>query len=106
MQTLESNPVTKIVWNSVKPLLMGKILYAPDSPAVRKILKSVRGAALCPTPDLSASVSSVSAPFLLALSPALWPCHCFVCVRVPSLPRNELAAAASARESEENVKYT
>ena len=42
METLESNPVTKIVWNSVKPLLMGKILYAPDSPAVRQILKSVR----------------------------------------------------------------
>src|SRR4029434_9115184 len=42
MQTLESNPITKIVWNSAKPLLMGKILYAPDSPAVRRILKSVR----------------------------------------------------------------
>ncbi|XP_034558386.1 retinal-specific phospholipid-transporting ATPase ABCA4-like [Notolabrus celidotus] len=40
MQTLESNPITKIVWNSVKPLLMGKILYTPDSPAVHKILKS------------------------------------------------------------------
>ncbi|XP_049603565.1 retinal-specific phospholipid-transporting ATPase ABCA4 isoform X1 [Syngnathus scovelli] len=40
METLESNPVTKAVWNSVKPLLMGKILYTPDSPAVRKILKS------------------------------------------------------------------
>ncbi|XP_038146750.1 retinal-specific phospholipid-transporting ATPase ABCA4-like isoform X2 [Cyprinodon tularosa] len=40
MQTLESNPVTKIVWNSVKPLLMGKILYTPDSPVVGKILKS------------------------------------------------------------------
>ncbi|XP_031431127.1 retinal-specific phospholipid-transporting ATPase ABCA4 [Clupea harengus] len=40
MQTLESNPITKIVWNSAKPLLMGKILYAPDSPAVRRILKS------------------------------------------------------------------
>uniref|UniRef100_A0A7N8X278 ATP-binding cassette, sub-family A (ABC1), member 4b n=1 Tax=Mastacembelus armatus TaxID=205130 RepID=A0A7N8X278_9TELE len=40
MQNLESNPVTKIVWNSVKPLLMGKILYTPDSPAVHKILKS------------------------------------------------------------------
>ncbi|XP_030630578.1 retinal-specific phospholipid-transporting ATPase ABCA4 [Chanos chanos] len=40
MQNLESNPVTKIVWNSVKPLLMGKILYTPDSPAVRQILKS------------------------------------------------------------------
>ncbi|KAF7669642.1 hypothetical protein LDENG_00162830 [Lucifuga dentata] len=40
MESLESNPVTKIVWNSVKPLLMGKILYTPDSPAIRKILKS------------------------------------------------------------------
>ncbi|XP_034470227.1 retinal-specific phospholipid-transporting ATPase ABCA4-like isoform X1 [Hippoglossus hippoglossus] len=40
MESLESNPVTKIVWNSVKPLLMGKILYTPDSPAVHKILKS------------------------------------------------------------------
>ncbi|XP_036410765.1 retinal-specific phospholipid-transporting ATPase ABCA4-like [Megalops cyprinoides] len=39
MQNLESNPVTKIVWNSVKPLLMGKVLYAPDSPAVRQILR-------------------------------------------------------------------
>uniref|UniRef100_A0A8B9HXY2 P-type phospholipid transporter n=1 Tax=Astyanax mexicanus TaxID=7994 RepID=A0A8B9HXY2_ASTMX len=39
MQNLESNPVTKIVWNSVKPLVMGKILYSPDSPAVQKILK-------------------------------------------------------------------
>ncbi|XP_073705778.1 retinal-specific phospholipid-transporting ATPase ABCA4 isoform X1 [Garra rufa] len=40
MQNLESNPVTKIMWNSVKPLVMGKILFTPDSPAVRKILKS------------------------------------------------------------------
>ncbi|XP_016140304.1 retinal-specific ATP-binding cassette transporter-like [Sinocyclocheilus grahami] len=40
MQNLESNPVMKIMWNSVKPLVMGKILYTPDSPAVRKILKS------------------------------------------------------------------
>ncbi|RXN25823.1 retinal-specific ATP-binding cassette transporter [Labeo rohita] len=40
MQNLESNPVTKIMWNSVKPLVMGKILYTPDSPTVRKILKS------------------------------------------------------------------
>ncbi|KAL4635920.1 retinal-specific ATP-binding cassette transporter-like [Arapaima gigas] len=40
MQTLESNPVTKIMWSSVKPLLMGKILFVPNSPAVRMILKS------------------------------------------------------------------
>ncbi|KAG9351082.1 hypothetical protein JZ751_024972, partial [Albula glossodonta] len=40
MKSLESDPLTRMVWSSVKPLLMGKILYAPDSPAVRDILKS------------------------------------------------------------------
>ncbi|GAB0192959.1 retinal-specific phospholipid-transporting ATPase ABCA4 [Grus japonensis] len=40
IQNLESNPLTKIVWSAVKPLLMGKILFAPDSPSVRQILKN------------------------------------------------------------------
>ncbi|XP_033006988.1 retinal-specific phospholipid-transporting ATPase ABCA4 [Lacerta agilis] len=40
IQTMESNPLTKIAWRAMKPLLMGKILFAPDSPAVRKILKN------------------------------------------------------------------
>ncbi|XP_030254763.1 retinal-specific phospholipid-transporting ATPase ABCA4a isoform X2 [Sparus aurata] len=40
MKELESNPATRIVWNSVKPMLMGQILYAPDSPAVRQIIRN------------------------------------------------------------------
>ncbi|KAM4718470.1 retinal-specific phospholipid-transporting ATPase ABCA4a isoform 3-T3 [Anableps anableps] len=40
MKELESNPATRIVWNSVKPMLMGRILYAPDSPAVRQIIRN------------------------------------------------------------------
>ncbi|XP_066480655.1 retinal-specific phospholipid-transporting ATPase ABCA4 [Tiliqua scincoides] len=40
IQTMESNPLTKIAWSAVKPLLMGKILFAPDSPAVREVLKN------------------------------------------------------------------
>ncbi|KAM4642187.1 retinal-specific phospholipid-transporting ATPase ABCA4 [Discoglossus pictus] len=40
IQGMESNPATKIAWSAMKPLLMGKILYAPDSPAVREILKN------------------------------------------------------------------
>ncbi|XP_031439935.1 retinal-specific phospholipid-transporting ATPase ABCA4-like isoform X2 [Clupea harengus] len=40
MRELESNPITHIVWSSVKPLLMGNILYTPDSPATRKIVKN------------------------------------------------------------------
>lgn len=42
IQNLESNPLTKIAWSAVKPLLMGKILFAPDSPSVREIVKNVR----------------------------------------------------------------
>uniref|UniRef100_A0A670Y3G6 ATP binding cassette subfamily A member 4 n=1 Tax=Pseudonaja textilis TaxID=8673 RepID=A0A670Y3G6_PSETE len=34
IQTMESNTLTKIIWITMKPLLMGKILFAPDSPAV------------------------------------------------------------------------
>uniref|UniRef100_A0A8C7KJX0 P-type phospholipid transporter n=1 Tax=Oncorhynchus kisutch TaxID=8019 RepID=A0A8C7KJX0_ONCKI len=40
MKELESNPITRIMWSSVKPMIMGKILYAPDSPAVRKIIRN------------------------------------------------------------------
>ncbi|XP_072430717.1 retinal-specific phospholipid-transporting ATPase ABCA4 isoform X2 [Chiloscyllium punctatum] len=39
-QNMESNPATKIVWNVVKPLLMGKILFAPDSPATQQLIKN------------------------------------------------------------------
>ncbi|XP_073499323.1 retinal-specific phospholipid-transporting ATPase ABCA4 [Phyllobates terribilis] len=39
MQSMESNPATKIAWSAMKPLLMGKILYTPDAPAIREILK-------------------------------------------------------------------
>ncbi|XP_031824561.1 retinal-specific phospholipid-transporting ATPase ABCA4-like [Sarcophilus harrisii] len=41
IQNMEANPLTKIAWRAAKPLLMGKILFTPDSPAVHKILKHV-----------------------------------------------------------------
>lgn len=41
MEELELNPATRIMWKSVKPLLVGQVLYAPDSPAVRRIIKNV-----------------------------------------------------------------
>ncbi|XP_035882337.1 retinal-specific phospholipid-transporting ATPase ABCA4 isoform X4 [Phyllostomus discolor] len=40
IQSLESDPLTKIAWRAAKPLLMGKILFTPDSPATRRILKN------------------------------------------------------------------
>ncbi|XP_062920691.1 retinal-specific phospholipid-transporting ATPase ABCA4 [Mobula hypostoma] len=39
-QNMESNPATKIVWNVLKPLLMGKVLFSPDSPATRQLMKN------------------------------------------------------------------
>ncbi|KAM3860773.1 LOW QUALITY PROTEIN: retinal-specific phospholipid-transporting ATPase ABCA4-like [Diretmus argenteus] len=40
MRDLEANPTTRIVWSSIKPMLMGQILYAPDSPAARQIIQN------------------------------------------------------------------
>ncbi|XP_045703159.1 retinal-specific phospholipid-transporting ATPase ABCA4 isoform X3 [Phyllostomus hastatus] len=40
IQSLESDPLIKIAWRAAKPLLMGKILFTPDSPATRRILKN------------------------------------------------------------------
>uniref|UniRef100_UPI00398EA350 retinal-specific phospholipid-transporting ATPase ABCA4 isoform X2 n=1 Tax=Pristiophorus japonicus TaxID=55135 RepID=UPI00398EA350 len=39
-QNMESNPATKVVWSVLKPLLMGKILFSPDSPATRQLMKN------------------------------------------------------------------
>uniref|UniRef100_A0A6Q2Z807 P-type phospholipid transporter n=1 Tax=Esox lucius TaxID=8010 RepID=A0A6Q2Z807_ESOLU len=40
MKDLESDLITRTTWRLVKPMLMGKILYAPDSPAVRQIIRN------------------------------------------------------------------
>ncbi|PWA21189.1 hypothetical protein CCH79_00009352 [Gambusia affinis] len=41
IQTLESNPLSRIVWRGIKPLFIGKLLYTPDTPVVRQVMKEV-----------------------------------------------------------------
>ncbi|XP_030640902.1 phospholipid-transporting ATPase ABCA1 [Chanos chanos] len=41
IEGLESNPVSRIVWRGVKPLFVGKLLYTPDTPVTRSIMKEV-----------------------------------------------------------------
>ncbi|TRY97479.1 hypothetical protein DNTS_008213 [Danionella cerebrum] len=41
IQTLESNPLSRIVWRSIKPLFIGKLLYTPDTPITRAIMAEV-----------------------------------------------------------------
>ncbi|KAK2865907.1 hypothetical protein Q7C36_001963 [Tachysurus vachellii] len=41
MKNLESSPISRMIWRALKPLLMGKILYTPDTPATRRIIHEV-----------------------------------------------------------------
>ncbi|XP_066551415.1 ATP-binding cassette, sub-family A (ABC1), member 7 isoform X2 [Amia ocellicauda] len=41
MRSLESNPLSRFLWQAVKPLLIGKLLYTPDTPVTRSIMKEV-----------------------------------------------------------------
>ncbi|XP_061489186.1 phospholipid-transporting ATPase ABCA1 isoform X2 [Rhineura floridana] len=41
MKNLESSPYSRIIWRALKPLLIGKVLYTPDTPATRVIMSEV-----------------------------------------------------------------
>ncbi|KAM4621970.1 phospholipid-transporting ATPase ABCA1b isoform 2-T2 [Polymixia lowei] len=41
MKNMDSNPMSKMIWQALKPLLMGKILYTPHTPATQKIIHEV-----------------------------------------------------------------
>ncbi|KAH0628410.1 hypothetical protein JD844_009534 [Phrynosoma platyrhinos] len=41
MKKLESSPLSKIIWRALKPLLVGKVLYTPDTPATRAVMSEV-----------------------------------------------------------------
>lgn len=41
MRNLESSPVSRMIWRALKPLLVGKILYTPDTPATQRIIQQV-----------------------------------------------------------------
>ncbi|XP_069042006.1 phospholipid-transporting ATPase ABCA1 isoform X2 [Lepisosteus oculatus] len=41
MQSLESNPLSHVVWRGIKPLFVGKLLYTPDTPATRRVMREV-----------------------------------------------------------------
>uniref|UniRef100_A0A674NK87 ATP-binding cassette, sub-family A (ABC1), member 1A n=1 Tax=Takifugu rubripes TaxID=31033 RepID=A0A674NK87_TAKRU len=41
MKNMESSPISRMIWRALKPLLMGKILYTPDTPATQRIIHEV-----------------------------------------------------------------
>ncbi|XP_056591567.1 phospholipid-transporting ATPase ABCA1 isoform X2 [Triplophysa dalaica] len=41
IRSLESNPLSRIVWRGIKPLFIGKLLYTPDTPLTRAVMAEV-----------------------------------------------------------------
>lgn len=41
MKNLESSPLSRIIWKALKPLLVGKVLYTPDTPVTRAVMSEV-----------------------------------------------------------------
>lgn len=39
---LDSHPVSRLLWRRLKPLVLGKILFAPDTNFTRKLMAQVR----------------------------------------------------------------
>lgn len=44
VDTMENTPGLRYIWSTFKPLLQGKVLYAPDTPAARRLIKEVTSA--------------------------------------------------------------
>lgn len=42
VDTLENTPGLRYIWSAFKPLFQGKVLYAPDTPAARLLVKEVK----------------------------------------------------------------
>ncbi|XP_034038157.1 phospholipid-transporting ATPase ABCA1b [Thalassophryne amazonica] len=41
VKSMDSNPLSRMIWQAAKPLLMGKILYTPHTPATQKVIHEV-----------------------------------------------------------------
>ncbi|XP_075758760.1 phospholipid-transporting ATPase ABCA7 isoform X2 [Pelodiscus sinensis] len=41
IRSLESDPLSRILWRGIKPLFVGKILYTPPSPGARRVMAEV-----------------------------------------------------------------
>ncbi|XP_024866852.1 phospholipid-transporting ATPase ABCA1b isoform X2 [Kryptolebias marmoratus] len=41
VRNMDSNPMSRMIWQALKPLLLGKILYTPHTPATQRIIHEV-----------------------------------------------------------------
>uniref|UniRef100_M3ZRP8 P-type phospholipid transporter n=1 Tax=Xiphophorus maculatus TaxID=8083 RepID=M3ZRP8_XIPMA len=67
VDTLEGTPGLRYIWSTFKPLLQGKILYAPDTPAARLLVKEANSTfnSLAMLKELADSWNELGPPGLL-----------------------------------------
>ncbi|KAM8909147.1 phospholipid-transporting ATPase ABCA1-like isoform 2-T2 [Spinachia spinachia] len=41
VKNMDSNPMSRMIWQALKPLLLGKILYTPHTPAIQRVIHEV-----------------------------------------------------------------
>nr|XP_046261580.1 phospholipid-transporting ATPase ABCA1b [Scatophagus argus]XP_046261583.1 phospholipid-transporting ATPase ABCA1b [Scatophagus argus] len=41
VKNMDSNPMSRMIWQALKPLLLGKILYTPHTPATQRVIHEV-----------------------------------------------------------------
>ncbi|XP_059201726.1 phospholipid-transporting ATPase ABCA1-like isoform X2 [Centropristis striata] len=41
VRNMDSNPMSRMIWQALKPLLLGKILYTPHTPATQRVIHEV-----------------------------------------------------------------
>jgi hypothetical protein len=58
--TLDDHPVSRLLWRRLKPLILGKILFAPDTNFTRKLMAQVRRRSQRRDSDIHSTLSQVA----------------------------------------------
>lgn len=59
---LDNHPLSRLLWRRLKPLILGKLLFAPDTPFTRKLMAQVGVAWMLGQEGGSQSPSSTLSP--------------------------------------------
>lgn len=51
MGTLDMHPLSHLLWRRLKPLVLGKLLFAPDTPFTRQLMAQVRAGGVLGPPS-------------------------------------------------------
>lgn len=69
---LDNHPLSRLLWRRLKPLILGKLLFAPDTPFTRKLMAQVGVAWMLGWEGGSQSLSSTLSPVAQSQARGSW----------------------------------